>query len=152
MTEKTIYIACDGEEFDTAEECREYEENIKEMPGILCFDEKLHYLDPSEIGVEDAWKESRTLFIVNDTEAEKTIRFLDQYGCCSPDAYKTGDLLQYDPDNDIWVNMMDEYARQTANVVMSARAVYQVLQDSNPVTALKMFFALRKICTDVFNL
>ena len=62
MRTKITYIAYDGSEFDTQEECLQYETIDIDMPGMMCFDGDMNYIDHKQCGAANAFERSRLVF------------------------------------------------------------------------------------------
>lgn len=110
MTQRVIYIADDGEEFETEEECFVYERCMTGMHGILGFDCEGEFQDPKQSDVDRAFYDSEYVFIVDEEEAAKTFEFIkDHYGYEVPKEFHNGDLLHYNGEEDEWDNTIDKY-------------------------------------------
>lgn len=118
MQTRTIYIAHDGSEFDTQEECLQYETITKDMPGMLCFDGDATYLDHRVCGVANAFERSHWIFITDGTDAWRTSKYMsEQCGLVSiPCDAKTGDVYEYDDHTDEWLNVGEACEKQMACV------------------------------------
>ena len=101
MTQRVIYIADDGEEFETEEECTAYERCKAGLPGILGFDDDGVYQDPKETDTDSAFYDSQYVFITNAAQAVETLKFIrDHYGYEVPTMFQTGDLMHYNGEED----------------------------------------------------
>lgn len=128
MTTRTIYIADDGEEFDSEEECTAHERCMTELPGILGFNDKAVFQNPQESGVDYAFSDSEYLFIVDDGDAAETFEFIkDYYGYEVPEMFHTGDLLHYDEHDDKWENVIDKYTGMTVMICRLFESVEAIL-------------------------
>lgn len=114
MQSKTTYIADDGSEFDTAEECLQHEIITKDMPGMMCFDGDLNYLDHRLCGAAYAFEMSRWIFITDGPDALRTSEYIsEQYGLVSiPDNAQTGDVYEYDGNLDEWLDVGEDCEKQ----------------------------------------
>ena len=66
MKKKTLYIANDGTEFETKEECEYYENRYKALldnPEVIFFDKDLKPLTKCYITDDYTWRKWRKLFI-----------------------------------------------------------------------------------------
>lgn len=94
MIIKRIYIADDGEEFETEEECRAYEKAMDPKDSIVMFDsefEILHGGDPATM-----YEAAMYLYIINEEKATAFFNWISvNTGYNTPDEYHTGDLLYY---------------------------------------------------------
>ena len=116
MTIITIYKACDGEEFETEEECLEYEESyiskLNEISRCWRMYDKTENLI-SIAGIEDI-EEALSAFedVFNETEhlcvdlplSEETILFLKDYYGFTDIPNKIGEY-KYNYDIDEWVKI-----------------------------------------------
>lgn len=116
MQTRTIYIAHDGTEFDTQKECLQYETIDSDMPGMMCFDGDINYIDHKEYGAAYAFERSRWVFITDGNEAQRTSEyFSEHYGMVSiPDNATTGDVYEYDENTDEWMNAGEACEKQMA--------------------------------------
>lgn len=131
MTEKVIYIADDGTEFEYEDDCCEYEtaqellplfENVqmwdcceKPIPTPTCWDEietaldEMHFIRGS--GIEELWD------AIYNADLEHQMLDYDSFRNEVFTANDT-DLLMFDGDADCWVNvnsLFDEYRRILKN-------------------------------------
>ena len=114
MTQRVIYIADDGEEFETEEECTAYEKCKAGLPGILGFDDDGVYQDPNETDIGSVFFDSQYVFITNAAQAVETLKFIqDHYGYEVPTMFQTGDLMHYNGEEDEWENALDKYISST---------------------------------------
>lgn len=119
MTQRIIYIADDGEEFETEEECMAYERCKTGLPGILGFDDDGVYQDPEETDADSAFNDSQYVFITNAEQAVETLKFVrDLYGYEVPTMFQTGDLMHYDGEEDKWENVIDKYISTTETLTV----------------------------------
>ena len=118
MLQKVTYVADDGEEFDTEEECQAYELALNDCPGVLGFDLDLAFQDPKKLGANDAFVNSNYFYVYDAEQAEKTFEILGDYtGTTTPDReLHAGDLFRYDGDSDEWIDMIAEYRKQTQTI------------------------------------
>lgn len=130
MITRTVYIADDGEEFETEEECTAHERCMADLPGILGFNDKAAYQDPEKNDVDQAFNNSEYLFIIDENEADETFEFIgDYYGYTVPTVFSTGDILRYDYDKDEWVNAVDDYLGKTEMMIGLLKSIGETLQD-----------------------
>ena len=128
MTQKITYVADDGEEFETEEECAAHERCMEDLPGILGFNGKAVYQDPRKADVDSSFNESEYLFITDENEADETFEFIGEYyGYTIPAEFHTGDILRYDYDNDAWVNAVDDYIRKTEIMIELLKSIGNTL-------------------------
>lgn len=118
MLQRTTYVADDGEEFDTEEECQAYELALSDCPGILGFDLDLAFQDPKKLGANDAFVNSNYFYVYDAEQAEKTFEILGDYtGTTTPEGeLHAGDLFRYDEDSNGWIDMIAEYRKQTQTI------------------------------------
>ena len=123
MRKEITYYAFDDTEFDTEEECLEYERNVKlRYEAVLLLDEHLRPIDlSSKRGLDDlgdAINESYYIKILDAETAEKLFYWIrisvDMNMDGFPDKFADGMWLAYDDDNGVWfdpVACMEHYAR-----------------------------------------
>ena len=131
MTTRTVYIADDGEEFETEEECAAHERCMKTLPGTLGFDDAAVFQNPADSNADEAFSRSEYIFIVDEEEAAKTFEYFgSEYGYTVPaTTYHTGDILRYDYDKDVWVNMVKEYVEHTEMMIGLLNSIGDTLPD-----------------------
>lgn len=84
MTIKNIYISDDGEEFETEEECVEYEKARDVKGAILMFDSDRQILDDADS--VKAFENAMYLYIINVERAKKFFDYVSEsYGYDVPD-------------------------------------------------------------------
>lgn len=97
MTTKIIYIAEDGEEFETEEECLAYERNRDASGAILMFDSDRQILDDADS--VKAFENAMYLYIINVERAKKFFDFVgEDYGYIVPDEVIEHGLYAFDDD------------------------------------------------------
>ena len=109
MTEKTVYIAFDGEEFDNEYDCREYELNTKLKDigdDLLLYDKngkKIEKIDNQLLA------ESIDYIVVKSEKAyEYFVEQMDYFGLNYPDYYNSPICsYYYDYDENEWINIED---------------------------------------------
>ena len=109
MTEKTIYIAFDGKEFDDEGDCREYELNTKLKDigdDLLLYDKngkKIEKIDNQLLA------ESIDYIVVKSEKAyEYFVEQMDYFGLNYPDYYNSPICsYYYDYDENEWINIED---------------------------------------------
>ena len=109
MTEKTIYIAFDGKEFDDEGDCREYELNTKLKDigdDLLLYDKngkKIEKIDNQLLA------ESIDYIVVKSEKAyEYFVEQMDYFGLNYPDYYNSPICSYcYDYDENEWINIED---------------------------------------------
>ena len=140
MLQKITYIANDGEEFETEEECQAYELALNDCPGVLGFDLDLTFQDPEKLGANDAFVNSNYFYVYDAEQAEKTFEILGDYtGTTTPDGeLHAGDLFRYDEENDGWVDMIAEYRKQTQTIGSLLNSIW-LLRGFQNEALLKVF-------------
>lgn len=124
MTIETTYIADDGTEFDTEEECLEYEDEFKRlMDSAQFFDDNF----VTRHTLEDIEYDAVYVYIRDSKKAEKLFDRLYTLISFEPPSfvsYKSGDVLWYS-DNGEWVNVNSEINRLTTirDTILSGRCV-----------------------------
>lgn len=109
MTEKTIYIAFDGKQFDYEDDCREYELNTKLKDigdDLLLYDKngkKIEKIDNQLLA------ESIDYIVVKSEKAyEYFVEQMDYFGLNYPDFYNSPICsYYYDYDENEWINIED---------------------------------------------
>ena len=109
MTEKTIYIAFDGKEFEDEYDCREYELNTKLKDigdDLLLYDKngkKIEKID-NQLSAE-----SIDYIVVKSEKAyEYFVEQMDYFGLNYPDYYNSPICsYYYDYDENEWINIKD---------------------------------------------
>ena len=109
MTEKTIYIAFDGKQFDNEYDCREYELNTKLKDigdDLLLYDKngkKIEKIDNQLLA------ESIDYIVVKSEKAyEYFVEQMDYFGLNYPDYYNSPICSYcYDYDENEWINIED---------------------------------------------
>ena len=109
MTEKTVYIAFDGKEFDNEYDCREYELNTKLKDigdDLLLYDKngkKIEKIDNQLLA------ESIDYIVVKSEKAyEYFVEQMDCFGLNYPDYYNSPICsYYYDYDENEWINIED---------------------------------------------
>ena len=109
MTEKTIYIAFNGKEFDDEGDCREYELNTKLKDigdDLLLYDKngkKIEKIDNQLLA------ESIDYIVVKSEKAyEYFVEQMDYFGLNYPDYYNSPICsYYYDYDENEWINIED---------------------------------------------
>lgn len=95
MTIRNIYVAADGEEFDTEEDCLDYEQTMDASGAIIMFDSDRKLI--KGVSSAEAFDRSMYLYIV---DAEKAKRFFDlmrdDYGHIVPEDVEDYALYMYD--------------------------------------------------------
>lgn len=119
-----IYISDDGEEFDSEEECLEYENKINSFDSVLLFDSKKNLIKNkiSEIAYERAF-----YIYVLDTKRAKT--FLEwihsESGYAVPDYIRAGELYFYDESTNkfkSYTNIVIELAKTKSQILAQVDA------------------------------
>ena len=109
MTEKTVYIAFDGKQFDDEGDCREYELNTKLKDigdDLLLYDKngkKIEKIDNQLLA------ESIDYIVVKSEKAyEYFVEQMDYFGLNYPDYYNSPICsYYYDYDENEWINIED---------------------------------------------
>lgn len=85
MTTKVLYISVDGEEFETEEECLEYEKNRDAHGAILMFAaNRLPITDEDSVA---AFEDAQYLYILDAERAKKFFDYISEsYGYTVPDS------------------------------------------------------------------
>ena len=99
MKIRKIYISDDGEEFDSEEQCLEYENKINSFDSVLLFDSKKNLIENENPGI--AYERACYIY-VRDTNRAKT--FLEwvhsEYKYAVPSLVRAGELYFYDESTD----------------------------------------------------
>ena len=124
MTEKITYIADDGEEFETEEECLAYEKVFTEVSGYIGVDTHMVFQDPKETGIENAFQHSDFVFITDKESAHDSFCVINyQYGLEHPKDICTGDIFQYDYNCDKWDDVVGAYIKRTNEICKLIKAI-----------------------------
>ena len=96
MTIKKIYIANDGEEFESESECLEYEKAMNPGGGVVFYDKDLERIvdgrDPAEM-----FEMADHVYIADAEKAKKFFNWIDEYyGMTVPDKAVNGQVYSYD--------------------------------------------------------
>lgn len=108
MRIETIYYADDGAEFYDEEECRAYEESIKQaFDGVIFFDGCLNKLPPDIARIEG---EAFYMYILDEKKAVSLFNWLqEQISFEVPQIeVEVADYLCWDEEKDEWYNMEHE--------------------------------------------
>ena len=119
MEIRTTYISDDGTEFDTEEECLEYEAVYKDTSSVILLDEKKKLIDMSDLA--DAFERCHYIHIVKEPEARLFLDYVESFcGCGLPrDAIKEGHTYAYDEvfrnwEDNYWVDLDERYSEIAA--------------------------------------
>lgn len=100
MTTKIIYIAEDGEEFDTSDECLKYEAKRDAHGAVIMFDSnRLPIVDTDSV---TAFEDSNYLYIIDAEKAKAFFDYVsDAYCLATPNLEEVEDhaLFAYDYDH-----------------------------------------------------
>lgn len=112
MTEKILYIAFDGEEFEEKSKCLEHEREIICGKGIVFFDPDMHMLNIDMLGLKTAFMQSKYIAVNDVTIGADILEELKlihkNCGLPFPSRLKAGDTLMYD-DNHEHIYIADTY-------------------------------------------
>lgn len=94
MTTKIIYIAEDGEEFETSDECLKYEKQRDVHDAIIMFaSNRLPIMDADSI---TAFEDAQYLYILNEERAKAFFRAIkDDYSYAIPELDKVANFSLY---------------------------------------------------------
>ena len=132
MRKITYYIADDGTEFDTEEECASYESIANNLPGIIGFDSNARFLDPAKTSADDIATGAFYFFITDAEKAGLSFEHMsDYYGVKVPVEFESGDFMKYDERADRWVCAEDDLASSVSGFigVLDDLRYYSSLQD-----------------------
>lgn len=114
MEIRTTYISDDGTEFDTEEECLEYEAVYKDTSSVVLLDDEKHPLDMSDLA--GAFDSCIYIHIVKEQEARLLLDYVESYCSCGlpRDAIEEGHTYVYDDwsgyaENNYWVDLDKKY-------------------------------------------
>ena len=99
MTIRNIYVAADGEEFETEEECLEYEKTRDASDAILMFNSNNQIIE--DIDSVTAFEKSMYLYILNAEKAKKFFAWINEsygYAVPDPDGVNGNELYAFDED------------------------------------------------------
>ena len=118
MRKITYYVADDGTEFDTEEECTSYESIANSLPGIVGFDHNARFLDPAKTSADDIATSSFYFFITDAKKAGESFEYMsDYYGVEVPAVFESGDFMKYDEKADRWVCAEKDLASSVSGFV-----------------------------------
>lgn len=108
MRIETIYYADDGTEFDTEEECRQYESAITDgMDSCLFYDGDMKKI---EGGFEEIWDHTEYVAILDEEKVKPLFNYLwDMYGFKPPMGYNTGDIFAWNAHDETWSDLKEEF-------------------------------------------
>ena len=128
MTIKNVYVADDGEEFETEEECLEYEKVLDPDGAVVLFDSDMRIITKENCGSEkdpvSRYEETVYICIIDAKKAKEWFNWIyDKSGYDIPIDYSTGDTLYYNSDDCEYVNLEKEIAKLEAlrNKIYSKR-------------------------------
>lgn len=110
MTEKIMYVANDGEEFETKEECEQYEHRFDKAKSIVFFDGEFKNLWEDE-NMEHKFENTYYMFISNAEEAKEFFHtFGYEIGMSVPDdeLIISNTIVAYDEEDYGWYNLTDK--------------------------------------------
>lgn len=147
MVKRVIYVADDGEEFETEEECLEYEEATTGFAGIVGFDSDMVLQDPAERGADDAFSRSLYFFVSNAEDAKKTFSVLEDYvGAVAPHGeIHDGDVFRYEENDDDWVEMVSEYMNQTKRFASCMASIRLAVDNHAPLDLPALFDKIKQV-------
>lgn len=103
MTVYKTFVAEDGTEFDTEEECLAYEQAVSET-GMRFFDSKLKEIktDTAVTAADNAY----FIVVENDEQAMAFISYLrSEYGTVMPCPVSDGQVWGYDAEKETWLEI-----------------------------------------------
>lgn len=110
MIKKITYIATDGKEFDTKEDCRNYENTIDNpFNGFTFFDSDRNIVDKNQ-SISNLLNESRYFYVDNNLNVEKllfNLQRIQQYNSLFDDFNRVPIKFFYGLwfyDNDEWIS------------------------------------------------
>ena len=112
--EKVVYwLAEDGEQFGTEEECINYEMKLMDVSGVRTFDDKYQELSVEKNGFEDFFGKADFMYIIDKEKALKVFKTAESlFGVNVPGddiSFESGDILAYDETTSLfessWVNI-----------------------------------------------
>lgn len=127
MEQITVYRAFDGEQFDTEEECLEYEQNslpkYDAMMNLLLFDEET-LLIPFQPGMtySELYDKMQFFVVINKTEESLAClhNILDQGFYSYPDTIEEGHVYTWS-NRDGWYDYSEKFCRmkETVDIIIS---------------------------------
>lgn len=99
--EKVVYwLAEDGEQFGTEEECIDYEMKLMDVSGVRTFDDKYQELSVEKNGFEDFFGKAEFMYIIDKEKAMKAFKTAESlFGVNVPGddiSFESGDILGYE--------------------------------------------------------
>ena len=107
MIEKIIYVADDGEEFETKEECEQYERRFEKAWSIDFFDGNFNNLN-KEQDMASKLEKTFYMFIKNAEAAKEFFNIAGwEIGCSVPteDLVEDKTIIAYDESDYCWYNL-----------------------------------------------
>ena len=110
MEIKTTYISDDGTEFDTEEECLQYEAVYKDTSSVMLFDGGLNEMDSSDL--KESYETASYIYIVNAQSARLLFDYIyASYGYPLPYQIEEGHMYRYDERIEKWEDVNEVYRR-----------------------------------------
>ena len=101
-----MYIANDGEEFETKEECEQYEHRFDKSKSIIFFDDEFKILLDEDM--YSRFEDTFYMFISNAEDAKEFLNFFgNEMGCHVPDdeLIVENTIVAYDDEDYYWFNL-----------------------------------------------
>ena len=126
MRIETTYYADDDTEFETEEECREYEEHLaQDLKSVTFLDQDLKRMDSPSL--EDIESYAFYLYIRDGEKVEDAIAWLTEQCSFDTDGLDyplvAGDIYRFNGDNGKWVDMRQELENIQSDIDTIVKAV-----------------------------
>lgn len=123
MQIKTTYIADDGEEFNTQEECFAYEHRFDNaMYAAIFLDDDFNVIP---FDLEKVYDQFIYIVIRDAEKAKDLFDAIHDYEWCfvRPETYSNGDFLMWDTEDEWYVNLKQESVKIQAKIDAIEKAV-----------------------------
>lgn len=120
------YFADDGEEFQSEQECVEYERNLEDIfSGAVFLDGKFNAIENDFNAINDY---AQYTAVVNADKAKRLFFAIRESGCDFPPlpVYRDGDIWQWDSVSYEWVEISVEIRALMAKIAAIQKAVAEL--------------------------
>lgn len=106
MKEIKYYIADDGTEFDSEDECLEYENRFSSIMDKIIFIQDREILDPKESNIKHCCEWCTAIYVPHEEDIETVSQMFDSFGVENPfnNCYRSG--IHYYEDG--WISLDEE--------------------------------------------
>lgn len=109
MRSETTWYAFDDTEFDSKEECEEYERTTLDLlNSVMFFDDKMKLLKNPSFGDIESY--AFRMIVLDAEKAKELFEYLPQYISFEPPNYiENGSKFEFNEDDQSWVDLQYEY-------------------------------------------